>query len=358
MKILMIIPSLGSGGAERVLSSLANDWVKRKKCDIELAILMDSKDFYTIDKNIKVHRIGYIPGSSNKVLGIFNLALNLRKLIKDIKPDVCFSFIRGSNIVTLISTLGVPTKVVISERDSPKTPVSKFYNYLRKILYPLCNGLIVQTNDYKDFVVNSIGNINQVVIPNPVRDINTNKNSREKIIISVGRLIPVKGHKYLIDAFSKCKSNQDWKLVILGEGALRKDLEQQINKLNLQDKVVLVGAVHNVDDWLRKSSIFAFTSLSEGFPNALAEAMSASLPCVSFDCITGPKDLIEHEESGYLVDVGNVSDFSNKLDILMGSKKLREEFGEKSKITANTLDLKSISERYFAFLVEVFNSSK
>ena len=358
MKILMIIPSLGSGGAERVLSSLANDWVKRKKCDIELAILMDSKDFYTIDKNIKVHRIGYIPGSSNKVLGIFNLALNLRKLIKDIKPDVCFSFIRESNIVTLISTLGVPTKVVISERDSPKAQVSKFYNYLRKLLYPLCNGLIVQTNDYREFITKSVGNINQVVIPNPVRDIDINRYNREKIIISVGRLIPVKGHKYLIDAFSKCKSNQDWKLVILGEGALRQDLEQQINKLNLQDKVVLVGAVHNVDDWLRKSSIFAFTSLSEGFPNALAEGMSASLPCVSFNCITGPKDLIKNEKNGYLVEVGDVDNFSKKLDMLMQSEDLRQEIGKNAKSVANSLDYIKISEKYFLFLVEVLGSSK
>ncbi|WP_168415528.1 glycosyltransferase family 4 protein [Acinetobacter indicus] len=358
MKILMIIPSLGSGGAERVLSSLANDWVKRQKCDIELAVLMNSKDFYTIDKNIKVHRIDYMPGSSNKVLGIFNLALNLRKLIKDIKPDICFSFIRESNIITLISTLGVPTKVVISERDSPKAQVSKFYNYLRKLLYPLCNGLIVQTNDYREFITKSVGNINQVVIPNPVRDIDINKYNREKIIISVGRLIPVKGHKYLIDAFSKCKSNQDWKLVILGEGALRKDLEQQINKLNLQDKVVLVGAVHNVDDWLRKSSIFAFTSLSEGFPNALAEAMSASLPCVSFDCITGPKDLIENEKNGYLIEVGDVDNFSKKLDILMQSEKLRYEIGKNAKNVANSLDFIKISERYFLFLVEVSGSTK
>lgn len=354
----MIIPSLGSGGAERVLSSLANDWINRKNCNIELAILMDSNDFYTIDKSIKVHRMGYMPGSSNKALGIFDLVLNLRKLIKDIKPDVCFSFIRQCNIITLISTLGLETKVLISERDSPKTSVSKFYNYLRKFLYPLCDGLIVQTNDYKDFVIKLIGNINQVVIPNPVRDINSNKDNREKIIISVGRLIPVKGHKYLIDAFYKCKNNQDWKLVILGEGALRKDLEMQINKLNLQDKIFLVGAVPSVDDWLRKSSIFAFTSLSEGFPNALAEAMSASLPCVSFDCITGPKDLIEHGKSGYLVDIGNIDDFSEKLDILMSSKKLREELGKKSKETANTLEFGSISDRYFAFLIEVFNSNR
>lgn len=358
MKVLMVIPSLGSGGAERVMSGLANDWIVKKKCTLEIVVLMDSEDFYHINDNIKIHRLNYNAGGSLKLFNFFILLIKLKKLIESVKPDLCLSFVRQSNLLTLLATRNLNCKVVISERDSPQAFVSKFYNFLRKKLYPYCDGMIVQTNDYKDFVVNSIGNINQVVIPNPVRDINTNKNSREKIIISVGRLIPVKGHKYLIDAFSKCKSNQDWKLVILGEGALRKDLEQQINKLNLQDKVVLVGAVHNVDDWLRKSSIFAFTSLSEGFPNALAEAMSASLPCVSFDCITGPKDLIEHEESGYLVDVGNVSDFSNKLDILMGSKKLREEFGEKSKITANTLDFKSISERYFAFLVEVFNSSK
>src|SRR5690606_37548169 len=152
-----------------------------------------------------------------------------------------------------------------------------------------------------------------------ISTINANK---ENIIICVGRLIPVKGHKYLIEAFANCKNIDDWKLVFLGDGILKNELLQQVKNLNLEDNVKFIGATKNVDEWLSRSSIFAFTSISEGFPNALAEGMSASLPCVSFNCVTGPKDLIKHGYSGYLIEVGDIENFSLTLNMLMENAEL------------------------------------
>lgn len=356
MKILMVIPYLGSGGAERVLSGLANDWEINKNCTIHLAILMEGNDFYNINENVKIHRLGYSPNDSGKFKKLFKLLFDLRSLIKDISPNVCLSFIRESNIITLLSTRGINTKVVISERDSPKAYVSKPYKIMRKILYPLSSGIIVQTEDYRKFIEDDIGFLNTEVIFNPVRHIPTEDYLRENIIICVGRLIPTKGHKYLIEAFSKCELKENWKLVILGDGLLQNDLQAQIKALNLSDKIELMGAVKNVDYWLAKASIFAFTSLSEGFPNALAEGMSASLPCVSFDCITGPKELIENGKNGYLVDLYDTDNFSKKLDTLMASEALRKKFGRNAKEKANTLDFKMISEKYFGFIIKTLAS--
>lgn len=350
MKILMVIPSLGSGGAERVLSGLANDWVSKKNCTIEIAVLSNSEDFYNINDEIKIHRLNYSSNGSSKIINLIKLTFKLRLLVSKINPDICLSFIRESNIITALAIRGLDTKLVISERDSPTVAVSKLYQILRKKLYPLANGLIVQTNDYKKFVLNEIGDINQKVIPNPVRSINCLNKSKEKIIINVGRLIPVKGQVYLLEAFALCKNAKGWKLCILGDGILKETLMLKAKELGIEDRVIFVGATKNVDEWLCRASIFAFTSLSEGFPNALAEGMSASLACVSFNCVTGPSDLIQDGINGYLVGVRDVSTFANKLDILIKSDSLRERLGGNAKVSTKVLDFEIISQCYFDFL--------
>lgn len=352
----MIIPSLGSGGAERVISSLANHWAINNNCELHIVIFTSVKDFYDINSKVKIHRIEVSSKFSKKIIKLFKLLIELRILIKCIEPDICLSFIRESNIITLLASRGLNTKVIISERDSPNALVSRLYSYLRKKLYPFSDGIIVQTEDYKKFVVNTIGDLNIEVIPNPVRNIITTVDSRENIIISVGRLIPSKGHSYLIDAFSKCKMQENWKLVILGDGLLKDTLDAQIRALNLSNQIQLMGAVKDVDYWLSRASIFAFTSLSEGFPNALAEGMSASLPCVSFDCITGPKELIEDGKNGYLVDLYDVENFAKKLDILMESKSLRQRLGKYAKYTVNNLEFNMVSQRYFMFINKILTS--
>ncbi|HLV70451.1 MAG TPA: glycosyltransferase, partial [Xanthomarina sp.] len=176
--------------------------------------------------------------------------------------------------------------------------------------------------------------------------------AKEKLILNVGRLVPEKGQKYLIEAFSKINEKADWRVVFLGDGFLRSELELQARQLGVEEQVKFLGAVENIDEWLARASVFAFPSISEGFPNALAEAMSAGLPCISFDCNAGPRDLIENNVNGYLVEVGEVDELTQSIKNLMDDEDKRKRFGKKSIKIKNKLLSSSISNKYLKFLLK------
>jgi len=111
---------------------------------------------------------------------------------------------------------------------------------------------------------------------------------------------------------------------------LRSDLEKLVVKFNMQDKIKFLGFKKNVDAYLSRSSIFAFTSESEGYPNALLEAMCSGLACISFDCLAGPSDMIINGENGFLVEMNNILDYQQKLEQLMNDKALRDKFSNKA----------------------------
>ena len=126
----------------------------------------------------------------------------------------------------------------------------------------------------------------------------------------------------------------------------------QITQLKIQDKVELLGSVKNVDSWLAKSSIFAFPSISEGFPNALAEAMISGIACVSFDCKTGPSDLIINEVNGFLIKVGDVHNFTLKIQKLIDNAELNEKISMEARKISDQLNSKTISQIYFEFCIK------
>lgn len=354
MKIFLVIPSLGSGGAERVMSILANEWVKKSDCIIDLVLLSADKDFYDVDPRITIHRLGYVGGRGmvSKLLGALQGVLKFRALLKKQNPDVVLSFIREANIFTLISAVFTDVNVVISERDSSSFVVSPMYSLLRKITYQWAHGIIVQTEQYKNFIASEIGNKKIKVIPNPVKKIEFREVEKELIILNVGRLIKEKGQSYLLRAFEKSRNSMNWQLIFLGDGPLRDGLVDEARRLGISERVHFLGAKKDIDAWLNKASIFAFPSVSEGFPNALAEAMSAGLPCVSFDCVAGPKDLISDGVNGFLIEVGDVDGFAMRLDDLMSSGDLRQQFSIAAKEIAKKLEIGMISDEYYSFLLD------
>lgn len=334
------------------MSELANFWVEQGH-EIHLVVLSTHPDFYKTSDKIIIHRLGF--KNINKIqrlLSEITSFFRLRKVLKKEKPDSVLVFQTKYNILTILAALFTKIPVFVSDRNNPKLKKPFFINLMRKICYPLAAGAVAQTNEAKDFLINEIKCKNAETIPNPIKEIILSQTDKEKIILNVGRLVWEKGQKYLINAFAKINA-QDWKLVILGDGPMMNDLKQQVVSLNLQDRVFLNGATPNVDLWLSKASIFAFSSVSEGFPNALAEAMCAGLPCVSFDCSTGPKDLITDRKNGFLVPSGDENLFADRIQELASNSDLRESLGAEAKKLREQLDADIIAEKYLNFITNI-----
>lgn len=352
-KIVLVIPTFSIGGMERIMSELAK-YFNTKGHEVHVLFLIDHKPFYKVDENIKLYypKINKEVSDSRGILYWLKVIRYIRKTIKTIKPDTVFAIPQGYSNLTVLSLLGTSIPVYISDRNSPNKPVPFKSRVLRKIFYPLANGIIAQTEFAKENLIRSgINNKNIEVIPNPLKIINYYKRESDKLtIINIGRFVMEKNQKELIDIFSKT-DNEDWQLKIIGSGPLKKSLEAQINKLGLENKVFLIEPVSNVDKEMSQADIFAFTSIYEGFPNSLSEALGYPLACISYDCIAGPKEMILDGTNGYLVQKDNQKEYIQKLNDMMHNKAKREFFQQEAKHHKEKFSMQKIGDRYLKFLL-------
>jgi glycosyltransferase involved in cell wall biosynthesis len=178
--------------------------------------------------------------------------------------------------------------------------------------------------------------------------------SRENWILTVGRLIDTKHHDRLIRLFLKARAD-GWKLVIVGADAQRQNnlnrLKELVSRAGAEERVVLAGGQKDVDTFYRQSKIFAFTSSSEGFPNAVGEALSAGLPVVSYDCIAGPSEMVRDGENGFLVPVFDDSAFLGRLQRLIDDDGLREAMAHRAPTSVAAYSLECIGERFLRMML-------
>ncbi len=355
-RIAFVIPSLNAGGMERVISELANYIATNTQTDCHLILYGKSREiFYEISPNIKVYKPSFEFDDNKRQWMTVKTMRFIRSTIRDINPDSVLSFGEMWNSLVLLSLVGVKTPIYISDRSAPNISHGIFQDYLRKVLYTRAAGVIAQTYKAKELFKEQFYNKNVTVIGNPIRQIkDVNSIQREKIVVSVGRLITSKNFNRLIDIFHSVE-NKDWKLIIIGGDSNKQtnslELKQQINKLNLNDRVILAGTQKNVEKYLLKASIFAFTSSSEGFPNVIGEAMSAGLPVVAYDCIAGPSDMIENNKNGFLIELFDDKAFKNKLIYLMNNKEIREDMGQYAKKSIEKYDVRNIAEQFYNLLI-------
>lgn len=254
-----------------------------------------------------------------------------------------------ANVLTVLSGKknGVPT--IISERNNPQLDFTpKFWKILKKLVYPLTDKLVVQTNPIADFYKPYIPQKKIEVIQNPIAQLYTDRKSdtqkppKENIILHVGRLSEQKGQEIAIKAFTELNL-KNWELLLIGEGPKRKEYEELIELLGMQDKIKLLGRIKNVSHYYLKSSIFVFPSRYEGFPNALTEAMYMGLPCISANCPTGPSELIQSGHNGFLIPIDDICQLKEKIRQLTDNKQLREEVGENAHLSVKQLEEDNIS---------------
>lgn len=362
MRILFFIHSLSSGGAERVTAMLANFWAHQNDVQVSVVTISGNNlDFYELDPNVKRFVLGLDENAFcvwNGIVNNYDRIIALRAILMDFKPDVAISMMSTANVILALAAKGTTIVTVGSERIyPPMLPLGKPWNLLRRWSYGLLDVVVAQTQLSAQWIQSHTLARKVAVIPNPlVYPIPVSQpiiaptlvgNSSKKRILAVGRLTYQKGFDLLLQAFHQvAKSYADWELVILGEGELRSELEQRITNLGLSEQVFLPGRVGNVGDWYASADIFVLSSRFEGFPNALLEAMASGVAVVSFDCETGPRDIIRHGRNGLLVNAEDVQGLAEAMAELMGDENLRKQLSENAIAVRDEFSIERIANEW------------
>ena len=339
MKILFVVPRMGGGGAERVLSILANSFQDEgNECHILSFTSIES--FYKLNSGVEIIGTGKQINRNNKVTTICSMAYQLplaysllKKKIKQINPDIVVAFLNASSILTsLIPKKLKNYKLVLSERNDPKE-INKYYARLLNWRYKKADLFVCQSKKVADYYNNIIKLRSKiVVIPNPCNpDISKVilPKEKENKIVAVGRICKQKNFNLLVRSF-KDVSNKfpSTILEIWGEGPLRNELEQLILNLNLQDKVFLRGASKQIFEKIKSTKLFVMSSNYEGFPNALLEAICLGLPVVSTDFGTGVASELIGEKNGRVVPTYDKKALSNVMCEILGNEQLQTEMSK------------------------------
>ena len=355
-KILLAISTLGCGGAERVMCNLANYWARRDIQVLLFIAMRGAHGVYELDPRVQVlchdYRNRFLIERLYNKIRIFCIFV---ATVRRERPDSVLSFLTPNNFVNIFSKLFCSHKAYISIRNNPKIRTSAWENFIYRWIYPFADGIIAQTARAAEVIRGRTGNQNIRVIANPVSfDFSGAVNSYDqKQIISLGRLIPSKGFATLIDIFSKVHGDfPEWTLHIYGHGPLKGELLEQIRDLKMEGVIFLHDPSPEVPKLLLSSSIFASTSISEGFPNVLAEAAIMKRACICFDCDFGPSDIIEDGKNGFLIPMMNNELYREKLLCLMQDISLRKKFGENAGRLTEKLNSKVIADDFFSFILD------
>lgn len=357
MKIMFYTSSMGKGGAERVISVLANNLIS---CNEICIVVNTTKNAaYELDKKIKLIELDK---TYNKISIYRNIKriIDTKKVVEKEKPDIIISFLPmpSYKILSLKNKFkNIP--IIVSDRNDPKEEYKTFINkVLMKSLYKRADGFVFQTKEQKEYFNKKIKD-KSVIIHNPIKDEfleNNLKNIiKEKTIITVGRLVEQKNHEMLISAFAKVYSkHKDYKLKIFGDGPLKEELQKQIERLQLKDKIQLCGVSDNIKEELEKAEIFVLSSNYEGMPNVLIEAMAVGLPCISTDCpCGGPREVIETEKNGILVPIKSEKELVNSIEKLINDKEYSNKIGNNATEIKNKLNTNKIVTEWKEFITNI-----
>jgi glycosyltransferase involved in cell wall biosynthesis len=365
-KWLIFIYSMSSGGAERVTANLANYWA-RKGWDITVVTLASRDlDFYPLHPTVKRVALELAGDSKNALVGLkqnLHRVLALRQVLRQIQPDIALGMMTGANVLLALAALGLSNLHTIGAERTypPQVPLGYLWETLRCYTYRLLNAVTVLTSESEDWIKSNTYAQKVSMIPNAVvypllaQEPRVNSdNTERKRLLAVGRLSEEKRFNDLIETFANLTAKHPhWDLVILGEGVLRSVLEQQIRELALEKRIFLMGRVGNVGAWYESADLYVMSSRFEGFPNTLIEAMSYGLAAISFDCDTGPRDIIRHEIDGLLVPTENIVALTAALDRLMSDEELRLRLAERAIEVRERFSIEKITQLWEQLFDEV-----
>ncbi|NAS30166.1 glycosyltransferase [Flavobacteriaceae bacterium R38] len=336
MKIDFIISSLRDGGAERVLVILANEFADNGH-DVTIVTFNDIEKY---ELNPKINRVRLHRNTiKNQTL---RYLINLIKyyFTKKNKPDIAISFLTQTNLTSIIAARLLKIKVIACEHTNHQrtSTNSKIVTFTRKYIYRWAHKITVLTSFDIDYYKKFKSDV--MVMPNPCTfEVVKENKKREKVILAVGNLdkYHIKGFDNLIEVIAPVlNTNSDWKLKFIGGGDKGLSfLQKLVDEKGVSDNVIFDGFKSNVADIMSNSEIFILSSRTEGLPMALLEAMSQGMACISYDCVSGPSDIITNNENGLLIEDQNQKKLQLGISNLITDKDLRKKL---QKTAVNSID--------------------
>ncbi len=350
MKVIFAIASMAGGGSERVISILANYFVKQ---GIEVGIVMTASStvVYELDSAVEVYSAGDLSGGS--MLKRIKRIGNIRKFLKKSKDAIIISFGPGTTFYTVVADAFLGHPFIISERNDPAScPCPR----LRNLFYRRGNRFVFQTEDARRCFPQGIRK-KGCVIANPIKKElpEAFTGEREKKVVAVGRLEEQKNYFLLLEAFQLFSEKYpEYTLHVYGKGVLKETLEEETKKLGLTDQVVWEGFKTGVLEEIRTAGIYAISSDYEGISNAMIEAMALGLPVVATDCpIGGAAFCIEDGVNGLLVPCRDKEALAEALCKLAGNRELADAMGKEAVKVRERFEEKAICEEWLKQIKEL-----
>jgi GalNAc-alpha-(1->4)-GalNAc-alpha-(1->3)-diNAcBac-PP-undecaprenol alpha-1,4-N-acetyl-D-galactosaminyltransferase len=347
-KLCFIGGGMKGGGQERSLTQMAN-YFAQKGYEVSIINLFKTEQFYKLDDEIKVYWPNIDRKKYHRLIYALLLIPFLRRIIRSISPDVILSYGEWYNPFVILFTRHLGYPVWVFDRMGPEVNLGTIVGYGRRILYKYATGVIVQTKMAAEILSKKINQKNIFIIPNPVNCINSDTRIKKKQIVSLGRLSKEKGHKILIRAFAKIK-HEEWTLHFIGNGPELLFLKKESERCGISDRVIFHGHLKNFDQILGESEIFVLPSFYEGFPNALLEAMSVPLACISSNCVAGPSDIIQNGINGLLVETSNEAQFAEAMYKLIINVNLRKKLAKEAYKVREHFAFDKIANTYIDFI--------
>jgi len=335
LKILVLIPSLHRGGAERVVSLLTQEWVK--KHEVKLAVFDASNLAYAhggdlIDLGLSAHK-GYLGKGIQAIRRVIRLVFFFRSE----RADRIISFMESANFpCTLAATFtGMRSLLWVSVRNDPYH-FSSIYKFFIPIFYRLPEKVVAVSNGVAQALAAMGVPKNKLInIPNPAPlnapdlsvPVGKPIDAPEHYLLAVGRLHFQKGFDRLIEAFAQLDDKRLY-LVILGEGKERNQLMEHAVALGVGNRLIMPGTQADVWPWYRNALCFVLSSRYEGWPNVIMEAMSQGCPVVASDCNYGPSEIIAHGVNGLLVAPDSLYELRDAINRLLQDEIMLKKFSE------------------------------
>lgn len=351
----LVIPRLCFGGAERVMSGMANWWAAQGR-DVTVITFDAAPPAYPLHPAvIRVALDGicpsFIPARPDWPAEAHNIsrlkqALELCLERCSQRPLPVISFLSRMNMRVLLAARGLPCRVIISERVFPPClPLLPEEEALRLRLYPEAFHIVLQTYDtWRHWGRAALPGGRISIIPNPAfPPADTERSSPTPLLLAVGRLERQKQFHLLIEMFASVAARiPPFRLAIVGEGSERPRLERLITRHQLQTRVTLAGETADPGALMRRAWCLALPSAFEGFPNVLLESMARGCPAVAFTCHSGPGEIIRQEVDGLLVPDGDRAGFQEALALMCGDGRLRHALASKAPHVLKRFSLKGI----------------